>query len=315
MAERFADYAAMVVGRLGDRVTYWATLNEPWCAAYHGHASGIHAPGVQNPAAAVATAHHLLLAHGLAAGAVRAARPEIKLGLVLNLAPIVGRDGVSADTVRRVDGLLNRWFLDAVLTGAYPSDVLEDLAPVLDGMIHEGDLEQIAAPLDWLGVNYYNDIVLGPGADPADPWSYPFAEQARLVADTQLVTDLRWPVTPQGLTDLLTWMRDTYSALPPIAITENGAAFDDPVIEGAVADDRRITYLSEHLAAVEAAVEKGVDVFGYFVWSAFDNFEWHDGYRPRFGVVHVDYDTMVRTPKDSALWLRDVMARARDRAR
>ena len=187
------------------------------------------------------------------------------------------------------------------------------MAPALDGVIGDGDLEVISAPQDWMGVNYYHDIVLGPGAAPAKPWSYPFTEPAHLVAETSLVTDLDWPVTPQGLSDLLVWMRDTYPNLPPLAITENGAAFDDPVIEGRVQDDRRIAYLDAHLTSLEAAVDKGVDVWGYFVWSAFDNLEWHDGYGPRFGVIHVDYDTMERTPKDSALWLRDVMQRTRDR--
>ena len=312
-ASWFADYAGLVAARLGDRVTHWATLNEPWCAAYLGHYSGIHAPGQRDAAAAVAASHHLLLGHGLAAAAIRAVRPAGRVGLVLNPAPVVGRDGVDEDTVRRIDGMVNRWFLDALLAGAYPADVLDDLAPVIGDLVQPGDPETIAAPLDWLGVNYYNDLVLGPGADPSRPWSYPFAGPAQLVADTELVTDLRWPVTPDGLVDLLTWMRATYPQLPPVAITENGAAFDDPLIDGRVADDRRIAYLAAHLEALERAVRDGIDVFGYFVWSAFDNFEWHDGYWPRFGIVHVDYDTMVRTPKDSALWLREVMARSSEK--
>ncbi len=309
VTERFADFAGLVAARLGDRVTHWATLNEPWCSAYLGYYVGVHAPGRQDAREAVSAAHHLLVAHGLGTEAIRAARPDSRVGVVLNVAPVIGRDGVSTDTVRRVDGLRNRWFLDAVLTGAYPTDVLEDLEPVLDGVILGGDLEVIAAPLDWLGVNYYHDLVLGAGGDPTRPWPYPFTGPAQMVADTSLITDLDWPVTPHGLVDLLTWMRDTYPTLPPVAITENGAAFDDPVIDGHIADDRRITYLDAHLGALETAIDKGVDVWGYFVWSAFDNFEWSEGYRPRFGVIHVDYDTMVRTAKDSALWLRDVMSR------
>jgi beta-glucosidase len=314
-ARWFADYAAMVVDALGDRVTCWATLNEPWCAAYLGHASGIHAPGVRDGGRAVASAHHLLLGHGLAASAMRAQRPGLEVGIVLNPAPVVGRDGVTADTVRRVDGLLNRWFLDATLLGAYPADVLDDVGTAAEGLVADGDLALIAAPLDWLGVNYYNDIVLGPGERPGVPSPYPYAPPAHVVADTEMVTDLGWPVTPHGLVDLLAHLRDTYPNLPPVAVTENGAAYDDPLIDGHIADDRRIRYLAAHLDAMEQAMAKGVDVFGYFVWSAFDNFEWHDGYSARFGVVHVDYDTMVRTPRASALWLRDLMLRTRERSR
>ena len=309
-ADWFSDYAALMIDRLGDRVTRWATLNEPWCAAFLGHFAGVHAPGVQNARAAVAASHHLLLGHGLATAAMRAARPDAQVGIVVNPAPVIGLDGIGDDAVRRIDGLRNRWFLDPVLTGAYPKDVLDDLAAVLDDLIEPGDLETIAAPLDWLGVNYYHDLLFEPPAEP-EPWPYPFVPPAHLAARTDLVTDLSWPVTPDGLADLLRHLRDTYPGLPPLAVTENGAAFTDPLIDGRVADDRRITYLAGHLEALESAMDDGVDVLGYFVWSAFDNLEWHDGYRPRFGVVHVDYETMVRTPKDSALWLREVIDTSR----
>jgi beta-glucosidase len=246
---------------------------------------------------------------------MRAQRPGVQVGLVLNLAPVIGRDGVTADTVRRIDGLHNRWFLDAPLLGTYPADVLEDLGTTADGLVADGDLAVIAAPLDWLGINYYHDLLLGPGGRAGMPSPDPYAPATHVVADTELVTDLGWPVTPDGLADLLLHLRDTYPNLPPVAITENGAAFDDPVIDGQVEDARRIRYLAAHLEAMEQAMAKGVDIFGYFVWSAFDNFEWHEGYAARFGVVHVDYDTMVRTPKASALWLRDLMLRARERTR
>jgi beta-glucosidase len=311
-ASWFADYAAIVVDALGDRVSRWTTLNEPWCVAYLGHASGIHAPGRRDPAASVACAHHLLLAHGLAALAIRGQRPEIEVGIVLNPAPVIGRDGVDADAVRRIDGLLNRWFLDALLRGAYPEDVLVDLGAATEGLVAAGDLGVISTPLDWLGVNYYHDLTLGPGERPGVPSPYPYAPPAHVVADTDLVTDLGWPVTPQGLADLLVHLRDTYQNLPRLAITENGAAFDDPIVDGHIQDHRRIWYLAEHLEALEDAIAKGVDVFAYFVWSAFDNLEWHDGYGARFGVVHIDYDTMKRTPRASALWLRDVARRTRD---
>jgi beta-glucosidase len=311
-ARWFADYAVVVVDALADRVSRWATFNEPWCAAYLGHASGVHAPGWRDPAAAVASAHHQLLGHGYAVRALRAARPGLQLGIVLNPAPVIARQGVSADTVRRVDGLRNRWFLDAVLLGSYPADILDDLAEVVDGLVADDDLATICAPLDWLGVNYYHDLLLGPGDDGRAPTPYPFTPPTHVVQDTPMVTDLGWPVTPYGLVDLLVHLSDTYADLPPLAVTENGAAFDDPVVVGAVHDDRRIEYLAAHLDSVARAIAKGVDVFGYFVWSAFDNFEWHDGYAARFGVVHVDYTTLERIPCDSAFWLRDMIRRSRE---
>jgi beta-glucosidase len=199
----FADYAAVVVDALADRVTRWSTLNEPWCAAYLGYASGVHAPGWRDPSAAVAAAHHQLLGHGYAVAAMRAAHAGLDIGIVLNPAPVIARQGVSADTVRRVDGLRNRWFFDAVLLGSYPADVLEDVAAAVDGLVAEGDLDAISAPLDWLGVNYYHDLLLGPGDDDQAPSPYPFSPPTHIVADTPVVTDLGWPVTPHGLVDLL----------------------------------------------------------------------------------------------------------------
>lgn len=303
-AAAFADYAAIVYGVLHDRVGHWATFNEPWCAAYLGHCSGVHAPGVRDEAVAVAAAHHQLVAHGLAVTAMRSIDGAPALGIVLNPAPVVALDADDAvllDAVRRVDGLLNRFFFDALLLGRYPHDVEVDLDPLLD-VVHAGDANVIAAPIDWIGVNYYHDHRLRLVLIGGEPSPYPRVPPVALVADTDLVTDLGWPVTPYGLTDLLVRLRDDYADLPPLYVTENGAAFDDPVVDGVIDDRRRIAYYDAHLDAIDDARRAGVDVRGFFAWSAFDNLEWHSGYGMRFGIVHVDFDSLVRTPRASARW-------------
>jgi len=317
-ANWFADYAALMVNEFGDRVGRWATLNEPWCYAYLGHASGQHAPGMRDPAAAVAVAHHQLLAHGQAVQAMRAIRPALSIGTVLNPAPVHVDGALGDDVRRRIDGTLNRWWFDGLLLGRYPVDVLDDLGPWAD-CVHEGDEGVVGQPIDWLGVNYYNDHYFtaaapdvrgaGDGADVSPHVSAPHATSA--VVDRPL-TDIGWPVTPQGFEHLLVRMRDDYGdALPPLFITENGAAYHDdpksaPAPDGGIDDRRRVAYYDAHLRATAAAIEQGVDVRGYFAWSLLDNFEWAWGYSQRFGIVHVDYDTQVRTPKASAHWYAQV---------
>jgi beta-glucosidase len=305
--DAFVDYAAAVYEALHDRVGTWATMNEPWCAAYLGHCAGIHAPGIQDEAAAVAAAHHQLVAHGAAISRMRSIAADRSLGIVLNPAPIVAvdrSDPVLADAVRRIDGLLNRFWFDGLLHGRYPVDMLTDLDPLFD-VCRPEDAAVIAAPIDWIGINYYHDHRLrlsravAPGPSP-----FPRAPATELVADTPLVSDLGWPVTPYGLTDLLVRLRDDYPNLPPLYITEIGAAFDDPIVDGQIDDRRRIEYYAAHVDALGHAVDRGVDVRGFFVWSAFDNFEWHSGYAMRFGVIHVDFDTLVRTPRASAYWFK-----------
>lgn len=316
-ASWFAEYAADVVGELGDGVAQWATLNEPWCVAFLGHAAGEHAPGIIDPAAAVAVVHHLLLAHGLAVEALRAAGAG-NVGVVLNPAPVVGVAGADPDVLRRIDGTINRLFLDPLLRGRYPDDVLADLGPWAPA-IREGDLTVIARPIDWLGVNYYNDHTFtgeavatsgsaAPTADgslrPSPHITAPDACPARPVGD---VTGQQWPITPGGLTHLLVRLAADYGdALPPIHIAENGAAYDDPVIDGRCIDTRRIAYLDAHLRALADAIAAGVDVRGYYAWSLFDNFEWAWGFSQRFGLVHVDFATQVRTPRASAHWYADI---------
>lgn len=297
-AERFADYAALVVDGLGDRIRTWTTMNEPWCAAFLGYASGVHAPGRVEPAAAVAASHHLLLGHGLAVSRLRGGAPDARVGITLNLYAVSPSDdtGRHDDAARRIDGLMNRWFLDSVLRGSYPADVLDDLRTVGGtDVIEPGDLAVISAPLDFLGVNYYSRHVVRAGA-------WPGSAPVEFVNRKWPKTDLGWDIDPAGLTEVLTRVHRDYPPLP-ILVTENGAAFADDRIEGGRVDDHdRVAFLAGHFGALADALDAGVDVRGYFAWSLLDNFEWAEGYAKRFGIVHVDYDTLVRTPKASADW-------------
>ncbi len=297
-AERFAEYAAVVAATLGDRVAHWITLNEPWCSAFLGYGSGRHAPGRTEPAAAVAAAHHLLLGHGLAVEAVRAAAPGAELGITLNLYPTAPADETAgaADAARRIDGLHNRLFLDPLLRGHYPDDVVADLAGTTDlGFVRDGDLATIAAPLDFLGINYYTSHVVAPAP-------YPGSGLVEFRRTGRPTTEMGWEVVPSGLHTLLTRLVADYPALP-FYITENGAAYDDVVAaDGTIRDSDRLAFLEAHLAACADAIADGVPLAGYFAWSLMDNFEWGFGYTKRFGLVHVDYETQQRRVKDSGHW-------------
>jgi len=326
-AFRFADYALTVHDALGDRVRDWTTLNEPWCSAYVGYASGEHAPGLQNRALAVAANHHLLLGHGLALEALRGRDTGLDIGLTLNFTvadPVNPEDPADVDAARRIDGQFNRMFTDPVFRGAYPADVLADIAPYgLERHIRDGDLGLISAPIDFLGVNYYNGhaVTAAPGQESvtsAAPSSrptvspYPAADGVRTVSRGLPVTGQGWEIQPEGLHRLLTRLHQEYSgpAGVPLYITENGAAFDDePGPGGLVEDSRRREFIAWHLSAVADAAAEGVDVRGYFAWSLLDNFEWAWGYEKRFGIVHVDYQTLERTPKASALWFAEAARR------
>ena len=311
-AMRFADYAAVVFAALRDRVPMWATLNEPWCSSLLGYADPSHAPGRRDPRLATRASHHLNLAHGLALLAMRAIDDGPELGIALNPTTIhaVGPDpnGAVADAVRRYDGLRNRVWSDPILLGRYPPDVIDDLAAYGGLPVEDGDLAIIGQPLDWVGVNYYYDSFLA--ARPGATWAAtPGMIDAGHADPGPEATDMGWPITPDGLRALLVGLARSYPDLPPVYITENGCAYDDPVSDGACHDRRRIAYLQAHLGALHAAIAQGVDVRGYFAWSLMDNFEWSHGYHKRFGLVHVDYETLERTPRDSALWYRDVIAR------
>ncbi|MEO3937484.1 GH1 family beta-glucosidase [Dermatophilaceae bacterium Soc4.6] len=328
-AEAFGPYAAAVAEALGDRVHTWTTLNEPWCAAYLGYASGVHAPGRTDGAAALAAVHHLNLAHGLACQAVRSVLPQAQLSVTHNLHVIRPADPYSADdldVVRRMDALGNRAFLEPQLEGRLPQDLVADTAAVTDwGFVRDGDLETIHQPIDVLGVNYYTTSVVRKwdGVSPRVmedghmvsehvPWVG--LDDCDFVIPQGPRTEMGWLVDPAGLTELLLRTSKTYPGLP-LMVTENGAAFDDVVVvedQGAGAERRvhdveRVDYVRRHLAAVLEAIDRGADVRGYQLWSLLDNFEWAWGYDRRFGITHVDYATQERTLKDSALFYAGVI--------
>jgi len=298
-AEAFVEYAETVATRLGDRVRFWITHNEPWVVAWIGHAWGEHAPGRTSEADAVATAHHLLLSHGWAVEAIRRAAPGAQVGITLNLHEAYAHSESPEDEAAawQVDGQGNRWFLDPIFRGTYPADLLERnelVAPV----VRDRDLETIATPIDFLGVNNYFRFVVGAGAD-----------GPRFVADPEAPhTEMGWEVYPDGLYRLLVRVAEDY-APPAIYVTENGAAFGDVrVHDGAVHDPERTSYLETYIDAMARAMGDGAPVKGYFVWSFLDNFEWAHGYSKRFGLVYVDYPTLERVPKDSFHWYRGLIA-------
>lgn len=308
----FAEYAAIVVRALGDRVADWITLNEPYCSSMVGYAEGRHAPGTTEGHGALAAAHHLLLGHGMAVAAVRANAPApARIGLTLNMSPAVPVSDAPTDlaAAARQDLLVNRQFTEPVLAGTYPQEMTEIYSAITDfGFRHDGDLETISVPLDFLGVNYYYRIHVGdaPFTEP-EPSRRTAMDIGVKVTYPESVprTDLGWPIEPEGLTATLTGLRTRYPALPPVYVTENGRA---EVSEGFVSDPERIEFIADHVEAIERAVAAGVDVRGYFIWSLMDNFEWARGLGPRFGLVHIDYPTGARTPKSSFHWLRSALA-------
>ncbi|MGW2239173.1 GH1 family beta-glucosidase [Streptomyces sp. NPDC001759] len=327
-AHAFADYARVVGEALGDRVGIWTTLNEPWCSAYLGYGSGAHAPGRTDGAAALTAVHHLNLAHGLAIQQLRAtATNDPQYSVTLNFHVLRGEGDGADEAVRRIDALANRSFTEPMLRGHYPPDLIEDTAGITDwAFVKDGDLARIHQPLDLLGVNYYatTTVRLWDGTTPrqnndghkdmgGSPW--PGSPQVEFLAQDGPHTAMGWNIDPDGLEELLL---DLHTRFPgrPLVITENGAAFDDHLSVGAdgtraVHDPRRVDYLHRHLTAAHRALAAGVDLRGYFVWSLMDNFEWGYGYSKRFGIVHIDYDTQRRTPKDSARWFGALAATRR----
>jgi beta-glucosidase len=316
-AYRLAEFAGIVATALGDRVRMFTTLNEPWCSAYLGYGSGIHAPGRTERVAPVRAVHHLLLGHGLAARAIRAAARDAEVSITLNPAVVRGAGPGDADAVRRVDGIANRIFHGPLLDGAYPADVVADLAGVTDfSFVVDGDLEIIRAPLEFLGVNYYQPTVV---ADPSSPdhagapplgGAFPGSEDVRLVQPPGPRTGQDWTIDPSGLSELLLRFHAEYPDVP-LMVTENGSAWPDTVApDGQVHDPDRTAFLAAHLAAVSDALAGGADVRGYFAWSLLDNFEWSYGYSQRFGIVWVDFDTQERIVKDSARFLSSVIEAA-----
>ena len=310
-AQHFADYAAAAQSALGDLVSSWITLNEPWCVAFLGYGSGVHAPGRQEGSRSAHAAHHLLLGHGLAVDALRAA-PAAQVGVTLNLYSVEPASGseADADAARRVDGLQNRFFLEPVLTGRYPADVLADLGEEdWFSSLPAGDLEQVSRPVDFLGINYYSrHTVAAPSdSDGTVGRSYPGSEGVRAVDTGAPRTHMGWPVVPEGLLDVLEQAHAMAPALP-LLVTENGAAYPDVVgPDGRVDDPERREYIQRHIEACATAVARGIPLRGYFLWTLLDNFEWAWGFSRRFGVVHVDGTTLERTVKASGDWLRSFL--------
>ncbi|MFE1128242.1 GH1 family beta-glucosidase [Streptomyces albidoflavus] len=292
-AEHFAAYASTVAERLGDRVSRWATLNEPLCSAWIGHLEGTMAPGLRDIDAAVKASYHLLLGHGLAAQAVRAASPHAKIGIVNNLSTVYAATDSEADqaAARRMDGHTNRWWLDPVHGRGFPADMREVYG--VDLPERPGDLDTIAQRLDWIGLNYYFPAVVAD--DPDAP--HPHIRTVRREGVPR--TGMDWEIEAGGLEELLLRLTREYGA-QSIYVTENGSAFPDTVApDGSVHDPERTAYLQDHLAACARAARAGAPVDGYYAWSLLDNFEWAYGYDKRFGVVHVDYPTQRRTMKTS----------------
>ncbi len=331
VADRFADFAVAVHAALGDRVRSWMTLNEPWCSAWLGYGAGRHAPGATDIGLAARAAHHLLVAHGQAMLGMRQQAPaDHSFGIVLNPGSYRPDDGLSVDQVAVVrpaaailDGIHTRWWLDGLLLGSYPQDVLDLLAEPLDGVVLDGDPALISQPLDYLGVNYYSDVLLRPrfeglAAGRPEP-ELPGTEAVSVVVGGPGSTTMGWPVTPDGLRALLLRIATEYPAVP-LVITENGSAWHDSrstlqvredVPPAPIPDPARVAYLEAHLAALAAAAAQGVDIRGYFAWSLMDNFEWSHGYTQRFGLVRVDFDTLERRPRASYETYRALIASQR----
>jgi beta-glucosidase len=306
---RFAEYTAILADRFGDRVRNWLTLNEPWCIAMLGYGIGRHAPGIQDWSAALRAAHHTHLAHRAAVEAIRAAVPEARIGIALNLHHVEPASETDADraAARLHDGTANRWFLDPVLGRGYPRDVVAAYEPILDG-VDVAELDGEAPPIDVLGVNYYTRHVV---RAPLDGEVVGAPERAVVTGGGMPITEMGWEVHADGLRQLLERLHRDY-APPSIAITENGAAFVDRVeADGTVQDGERLAYYRDHVTAMAEAIEAGVPVEAYFAWSLMDNFEWGFGYTKRFGIVHVDFETQLRTIKASGAWYRDLITATR----
>jgi beta-glucosidase len=300
----FGEYAALVAGRLGDRVSDWITLNEPWVVAFPGHASGEHAPGLRDWPLALRVAHHLLLAHRAGAEALRTERPGCKVGIALNLAPChpAGGDPEDAAAAARLDGHLNRWFLDPLFGRGYPGDLVEWYGRMLPERAPE-ELRGDDGGLDFLGVNYYSRAVVRASAEGE-------LRLERVVPRGAETTEMGWEVYPDGLRELLLRVQADY-APRRLLVTENGAALpDEPNADGKVEDAHRTRFLAAHLEAVADALAAGAPLGGYFAWSLLDNFEWQHGYSKRFGLVYVDYATQRRTIKASGSWYRELIAAA-----
>lgn len=312
IVSRFADYSTAVVERFGDRVKKFSPINEPWVVAWLGHGIGIHAPGIKNRASAFAAAHHTVLAHAASTNAMRAVRSDILTGPVLNQANYVPddvNDSFQAHTAEILDAVQNRFWMDAFMYGSYPEILLKEFGAELSAVIKEGDLQAAVVKNDFVGINFYFDSRVGPEVEGLDQWHSISSLFGAASDETPRgpLTDMGWPLTPDGLENLLVrWYKEHGDKLPDLYITENGVAYGDgPDAEGRIKDLRRIDYLRTHLKAISKAIDQGAPVKGYYQWSLMDNFEWALGYEKRFGIIYVDFDTQERIIKDSGYWYRD----------
>jgi beta-glucosidase len=290
-AYKFRDYVDLISAIFGNRVHAYATLNEPFCSAFLGYEVGVHAPGIVGKEFGKKAAHHLLLAHGLAMEVLARNSPNTLNGIVLNFTPCYPESDSLADinAADFADDYLNQWYIKPIFDGKYP-EIMSQLPTEHQPEIHDGDMAIIAHDMDFLGINFYTRAIYRADAD----------EHFLQIEPPEPRTDMGWEIYPKAFTELLVSLNEKYT-LPPVYITENGAAMADKIIDGVVNDQDRLDYYQQHLNAVNDAIEQGVQVNGYFAWSLMDNFEWAEGYLKRFGIVHVDYETQVRTIKASGL--------------
>lgn len=300
VVDAFVEYTDVVTRALGDRVKNWTTFNEPWVSAFVGYKDGRHAPGLTDLDAAIAAAHHLLLSHGQTVPVIRTNCPDANVGITLNLTPQIPASSSVADRklATWTDGYINRYFLDPLVGRGYPQDIVSGFGSAMK-FVRPGDMDLIAVPIDFIGVNYYTrNIARDEDAVENEP---------RTVFRGDEITEMDWEVYPPGLYNILGRLHFDYG-FPAIYITENGAAFPDEVnVDGQVDDRARLSYIKRHLEMVHNAIQIGVPVKGYFAWSLLDNFEWGFGYSKRFGIVYVDYETLQRIPKSSAKWYQQVI--------
>jgi beta-glucosidase len=307
IVNRFVDYSVAAVEAFGDRVENWITLNEPWCVSWLGYMLGVHAPGVQNLDHAIASSHHTALAHGLASTAMRKVNPAIKIGIAPNMTNYRVDDPSNPDLMELsglMDSHINRWWIDAFTHGRYPRNLADFYGEKLQKYVLPGDMDSLRVQTDFLGINYYSDSFIGTPRPEDKPISegglFPFPQRSN-GTPPEPYTDMGWPITPVGIRDLLVRVSKEWPNIEEIAITENGAAYPEvPDANGEIRDERRIEYIESHIEAVGQAIAAGAPVKRYYAWSFMDNFEWAEGYAKRFGIVHVDFDTQERTPKESA---------------
>jgi beta-glucosidase len=311
--DAFAAYADVLGAALGDRVDHWITHNEPWVSTVAGHVDGVFAPGIRDWPTGLRVAHHLLVSHGRATEAIRGRVPDARVGIALDCRPVrpASPDPADVAAARHFDGFRNRWFFDPVFGRGYPEDMVDAYRRLsrFDGdsmpFVAEGDMEAIAVPIDFLGINYYTSLDIAAGSEESEETGVPQSANP-----PPGYTEMGWPITPDAFTEFLLHVAGTYRP-PSIVITENGASFSDgPGADGAIHDDRRIDYLDRHIAAVGDAVA-GAPVDAYFLWSLLDNLEWTSGYSQRFGLVWVDHATGERIPKDAFGWYRDLIGEQR----